>query len=104
MLKGIYIKENLKNGGNKIIIARKGKLNQNDSYNFQLYDGKIINLDKSGNFNLGFAETTYQLSDINFKTRKGKKLGEIKLFLFYCLKKILIIEKNNSLRCGEKIL
>ena len=102
-LKGIYIKENLKNGGNKIIIARKGKLNQNDGYNFQLYDGKIINLDKSGNFNLGFAETTYQLSDINFKTRKGKKLGEIESsFLFYCLKKNINNRKNNSLRCGEK--
>tara|TARA_B100000242_G_scaffold282047_1_gene242965 strand:+ start:407 stop:1534 length:1128 start_codon:yes stop_codon:yes gene_type:complete len=103
LLKGIYIKENLKNGGNKIIIARKGKLNQNDGYNFQLYDGKIINLDKSGNFNLGFAETTYQLSDINFKTRKGKKLGEIESsFLFYCLKKNINNRKNNSLRCGEK--
>ena len=102
-MKGIYIKENLKNGGNKIIIARKGKLNQNDGYNFQLYDGKIINLDKSGNFNLGFAETTYQLSDINFKTRKGKKLGEIESsFLFYCLKKNINNRKNNSLRCGEK--
>ena len=103
LLKGIYIKENLKNGGNKIIIARKGKLNQNDGYNFQLYDGKIINLDKSGNFNLGFAETTYQLSDINFKTRKGKKLGEIESsFLFYCLKKNINNRKNNSLRSGEK--
>ena len=105
LLKGIYIKENLKNGGNKIIIARKGKLNQNDGYNFQLYDGKIINLDKSGNFNLGFAETTYQLSDINFKTRKGKKLGEIESsFLFYCLKKNINNRKNNSLRCGEIFL
>ncbi len=102
-LKGIYIKENLKNGGDKIIIANSGELNQKDNgYNFQLYDGKIINLDKSGNFNLGFAETTYNLSDINFKTRKGRKLSETKSsFLFYCLKKNINKRKDNSLRCGE---
>ena len=101
-LKGIYIKENLKNGGNKIIIASKGELNQNDNgYNFQLYDGKIINLDKSGNFNLGFAETVYKLSDINFKTRKGRKLSETKSsFLFDCLKKNINNRKDNALRCG----
>ena len=104
LLKGIYIKENLKNGGNKIIIAGQGELKQNDDgYNFQLYKGKIINLDKSGNFNLGFAETTYELSDINFKTRKGRKLSETKSsFLFYCLKKYINNRKDNSLRCGDK--
>ena len=104
MLKGIYIKENLKNGINKIIIAGKGELKQNDDgYNFQLYDGKIINLDKSGNFNLGFAETTYKLSDINFKTRKGRKLSETKsTFLFHCLKKYINNRKGNSIRCGNK--
>ena len=104
LLKGIYIKENLKNGGNKIIIAGQGELKQNDDgYNFQLYKGKIINLEKSGNFNLGFAETTYELSDINFKTRKGRKLSETKSsFLFYCLKKYINNRKDNSLRCGDK--
>ena len=104
LLKGIYIKENLKNGGNKIIIAGQGELKQNDDgYNFQLYKGKIINLDKSGNFNLGFAETTYELSDINFKTRKGRKLSETKSsFLFYCLKKYINNRKDNSLRCGDE--
>ena len=103
-MKGIYIKENLKNGINKIIIAGKGELKQNDDgYNFQLYDGKIINLDKSGNFNLGFAETTYKLSDINFKTRKGRKLSETKsTFLFHCLKKYINNRKDNSIRCGNK--
>ncbi len=101
-LKGIYIKENLKNGGNKIIIASKGELNQTENgYKFQLYDGKIINLDKSGNFNLGFAETVYKLSDINFKTRKGRKLSETKSsFLFDCLKKNINNRKDNALRCG----
>ena len=101
-LKGIYIKENLKNGGNKIIIASKGELNQTENgYKFQLYDGKIINLDKSGNFNLGFAETVYKLSDINFKTRKGRKLSETKSsFLFDCLKKNINSRKDNALRCG----
>ncbi len=104
ILNGIYIKEKLNTGENKIIIARKGKLNQNDlGYNFKLYDGKIINIDKKGNFNLGFTETIYELTDINFKTRKDRKLGETKsTFLIYCLKKFLKERKNDILRCGEQ--
>ncbi len=104
ILNGIYIKEKLNTGENKIIIAREGKLNQNDlGYNFKLYDGKIINLDKKGNFNLGFTETIYELTNINFKTRKDRKLGETNsTFLIYCLKKFLKERKNDKLRCGEQ--
>ena len=52
---------------------------------------------------MGFTETTYKLSDINFKTRKGKKLSETKSsFLFYCLKENINNRKDNSLRCGDK--
>ena len=32
----------------------------------KLFDGKIINIDKKGNFNLGFKETTYELIKIKF--------------------------------------
>ncbi len=103
ILEGIYIKEKLKNKGNKIIIARKGELIQTDEgYIFQLYNGKIINIDKSGNFNLNFKETNYQLSDINFHSRKKIKLGEAKsLFLIKCLDKNLLDRKNTALRCGD---
>ena len=103
ILSGIYIKEKLKNKGNKIIIARQGELNQTDKgYNFQLYNGKIINIDKSGNFNLSFKETNYQLSDINFHSRKKFKLGEAKSsFLIKCLSKYLLDRKNITIRCGE---
>ena len=53
ILEGIYIKEKLNNDENKIIISSKGKLIQsNDGYKFKLYKGKIINIDKKGNFNL----------------------------------------------------
>ena len=81
-----------------------GKLNQTGNrYNFQLYNGKIINIDKKGNFNLGFKETIYELSDLNFKTRKEVKLGEAKTsFLFSFLKKNLMDRKNLKLRCGDK--
>ena len=48
-LKGIYIKEKLGKDENKIIIASLGKLNKTkDGYNFQLFNGKIINIDKKG--------------------------------------------------------
>ena len=102
-LEGIYIKEKLKNKENKIIIARLGRLDQTDNgYNFHLFNGKIINIDSRGNFNLGFKETIYDISDINFKTRKDLKLSETKTsFLFSCLKKYFISRKDLKLRCGE---
>ena len=54
-----------------------------------LFDGKIINIDKKGNFNLGFKETIYELSKLNFKTRKENKLNETKtFFLIKLFKKI----------------
>ena len=104
ILEGIYIKEKIENSGNKIIIASTGRLNQaEDGYNFQLYNGKIININDKGSFNLGFKETIYALSDLNFKTRKEIKLGESKTsFLISCLEKNLIDRKNLKLRCGNK--
>ena len=103
ILKGIYIKEKLKNEGNKIIVAKNGELKQSDNgYNFQLYNGKIVNIDKNGNFNLNFKETTYQLTDIDFKIRKKIKLGEAgSSFLIKCLIKHVSERKNSTLRCGE---
>ncbi|OCW77078.1 hypothetical protein AKH19_03815 [Pelagibacteraceae bacterium GOM-A1] len=104
ILEGIYIKEKIENSGNKIIIASTGRLNQaEDGYNFQLYNGKIININDKGSFNLGFKETIYSLSDLNFKTRKEIKLGESKTsFLISCLEKNLIDRKSLKLRCGNK--
>ena len=104
VLEGIYIKEKLNNDENKIIISSKGKLIQsNDGYKFKLYKGKIINIDKKGNFNLGFKETIYELDEINFKTRKEIKLGETKTsFLIYCLNKFINSRKDDNKRCGQK--
>ena len=104
VLEGIYIKEKLNNDENKIIISSKGKLIQsNDGYKFKLYKGKIINIDKKGNFNLGFKETIYELDEINFKTRKEIKLGETKTsFLIYCLNKFINSRKDDDKRCGQK--
>ena len=103
ILEGIYIKEKLENGENKIIIASKGELfKEKDGYNFQLYNGKILNIDGKSNINLGFKETTYELTNINFKTRKDSKLAEIKTsFLFSCLQKYLNERKDKFIRCGE---
>ncbi len=104
ILKGIYIKEKLGKDENKIIIASLGKLNKTkDGYNFQLFNGKIINIDKKGNFNLKFKETTYELSELNFKTRKNDKLGETKSYLLInCLKKFINERKNENLRCDKE--
>ena len=103
-LKGIYIKEKLGKDENKIIIASLGNLNKTkDGYNFQLFNGKIINIDKKGNFNLKFKETTYELSDLNFKTRKNDKLGETKSYLLInCLKKFINERKDEKFRCDKE--
>ncbi len=104
LLKGIYIKEKLKNNEYKIIIASKGELiKSGKGYSFKLSDGKITNFDKKGSFNLGFKETTYELSKFNSKTRKEKKIDETNSFLLLsCLTKYIESRKDSVLRCGEK--
>ena len=54
----------------------------NDGFNFKLLDGKITNIDKKGNFNLGFKETIYEFLKLNSKTRKSNKLNETKSSFF----------------------
>ena len=102
-LEGIYIKEQLNENEKKIIIANKGKIiNDESGFSFKLFDGKITNINNQGNFNIGFQETTYELSKLNSKTRKNIKLDEIdSLYLFTCLKKFIEIRKDKNLRCGE---
>ena len=102
-LKGIYIKEKLNNEGDKIIIASKGKIIQNNGkFSFKLLDGKITNINNNEIFNLGFKETVYELSALNNKIRKSTKINETNSsILFYCLKEYLHIRKNENLRCGE---
>ena len=102
-LKGIYIKEKMVNGGNKIIIASKGKIIQNDTgYNFKLFDGNIATLNVKEKYNLGFKETVYELSDLDNKTRKSTKINETgSMVLFICLQKFISERKNGKLRCDE---
>ena len=103
-LKGIYIKEQIDENKKKIILANKGRLTQNENgFNFELQDGKITNININGTFNMSFKETVYELSDLNTKTRKIKKLNETKsYFLFYCLSKFVNERKNENIRCGEE--
>tara|TARA_B100000674_G_C37831986_1_gene910986 strand:- start:117 stop:1247 length:1131 start_codon:yes stop_codon:yes gene_type:complete len=102
-LKGVYIKEQLSKNENKIIIAKEGKLIQDENgFSFKLTDGKIVNIDSKGNFNLGFKETTYELSKVKSKTRKYNKLSETNsFFLLACLEEFFDERKNNKLRCGK---
>ena len=74
-----------------------------EGYNFKLYDGKITNIDKKGNFNLGFKETTYEIASLSSKTRKEKKLNETSsLFLYYCLENLFSNRKDENIRCGKE--
>ncbi len=103
-MKGIYIKEQLGDEDNKIIIANKGKIIQkNDNFSFKLTDGKITNIDKRGNFNIGFKETTYELSKLNSKTRKYNKLKEANsLYLISCIERFFEKRNDNSFRCIDE--
>ena len=103
-LKGVYIKEKLKDNESKIIIASSGKLNRNsDGFNFKLLDGKITNQVNNNDFSIAFEETNYDLSSLDTKTRKLNKLSEENsLILFSCLKNNFIDRKDlKFIRCGE---
>ena len=103
ILDGIYIKEKLDENTSKIIIASKGKLiknNNDENFNFQLFDGYITNIDGKGSINLKFKESSYVLSNIN-STRQQNKLNEVESsFLFFCIIKYLDKRKDNKSRCG----
>ena len=101
-LKGIYIKENLKNNEKKIIIANEGVLISNiNDFSFKLFDGKITNIINNGSFNLSFKETTYDLTTLNSKTRQVTKLNETNTpFLLLCLERFIDKRKDKNLRCG----
>ena len=102
-LRGIYIKEQLSDGEYKIIVANTGMLIQdNEGYKFKLKKGKITNIDKKGSFNLGFNETSYNLSKLTTKTRKYRKISETQsLTLISCLVKHFNKRKDKEFRCAE---
>ena len=103
-LKGVYIKEKLKDNGSKIIIASSGKLNRNSNgFSFKLLDGKITNQVNNNDFSIAFEETNYDLSSLDTKIRKLNKLSEENsLILFLCLKNNFIDRKDlKFIRCGE---
>ena len=102
-LKGIYIKEQLGDEEYKIIIANTGMLIQDsEGFKFKLKKGKITNIDKKSSFNLGFNETSYNLSKLTAKTRKYVKINETQsLILISCLSKNFNKRKDKEFRCVE---
>ena len=104
ILEGIFIKEKIDNNESKIITASEGKLiKASDGFIFKLLDGKITNIDDRGNFDLGFKETTYELSKINAKTRQENKINETKSYqLILCLEKYFKYRKDTNLRCSKE--
>ena len=106
LLEGIYIKEKIGPEESKVIIASKGQLiksNNDEGFNFILYDGSATNINKKDSINLRFEESVYELSKINSNTRQIRKLNETKsLYLFNCLKKFIDSRKDNESRCGLK--
>ena len=103
-LKGVYIKEKLKDNESKIIIASSGKLNRNSNgFSFKLLDGKITNQVNNNDFGIAFEETNYDLSSLDTKIRKLNKLSEENsLILFLCLKNNFSDRKDlKFIRCGD---
>ena len=104
MLKGIFIKEKLDENESKIITARKGKLIKTaNGFSFELFNGKITNIDRKDSITLNFKETTYELSKLGSNIRQLNKLKETKSsFLFFCLEKFINNRANNKIRCGQE--
>ena len=102
-LSGIYIKEKINKHESKIIVASEGRLlRENNKFSFKLFDGNITNIDKKGNINLKFKETTYGLTKLNSKMRPNKINETDSATLFLCLEKFLNNRKNNEIRCEKK--
>ena len=103
-LGGIYIKEKIDKNESKIIIASKGRLlknENNESFNFKLFDGNITNVKNKETINIKFEESIYELSKINSKTRQINKLNETNSsYLFNCLKEYINLRKDSKSRCG----
>ena len=103
-LGGIYIKEKIDTNESKIIIASKGRLlknENNESFNFKLFDGNITNVKNKETINIKFEESIYELSKINSKTRQINKLNETNSsYLFNCLKEYIKLRKDSKSRCG----
>ena len=103
-LGGIYIKEKIDKNESKIIIASKGRLlknENNESFNFKLFDGNITNVKNKETINIKFEESIYEISKINSKTRQINKLNETNSsYLFNCLKEYINLRKDSKSRCG----
>ncbi len=102
--KDIFLEEN-KNNSSKMIYARSGVLFENEfQKSLKLFDGRIINIDKSKINLFNFDQIDFNLKDLNTKTITVPKVQEIDTkILFSCFFEI----ENNKFelfKCNENLI
>ena len=100
----IYINEKLDDNSFKIIMADRGKvLKLEDQYILKLFNGNIINSNKSNFYNINFKETNYDLSNFSPKTVVQQKIQQIKsAHLFECTYKFYVKKKLDNNVCMNR--
>ena len=101
----IYINEKLDDNSFKIIMADRGKvLKLEDQYILKLFNGNIINSNKSNFYNINFKETNYDLSNFSPKTVTHQKIQQVNTVILYnCVFDFYIKRKIDKKTCPRKI-
>jgi len=91
-IENIYVKDNITKKKAKIVIAQSGKLIKKDeNFYLQLYNGKIINLDKKNSNSFSFDKSEINLSKYKSKTTISPKIQEMKsINLMKCVHSFLL--------------
>lgn len=77
VIENIYIKEIVSDTASRIITSEKGKIFKfDDNYEFILFNGSILDINKNNTYNVNFKETKYDLSKFVPKTVTYQKLGQ----------------------------
>ena len=107
VMENIFLKDKLDNKKYQIIYAKKGKI-INDNNFLVLFDGKLINNNKTNSTVFNFDKTEFNLSKYTHKTTMHPKVQEINTdILFGCIRSIMNKSINNKLfekyfACNEK--
>ena len=92
----VFLKDEFDGNKSRIIIAKKGIIKSKDNnYYLNLYDGKMLNLEKKNSNIIEFSKSEINLSLYSTKTTTFPKIQEIESFeILECLKSFYFNKKN----------
>ena len=106
-LTNIYLKDDRNQNSTRIITAKKGKLISFDKNRyFELFDGKIMNIDKKKITIINFEKTNFDLSKYVTKSTIKFKTQELGIeILLRCVSSFYYLKKyysNDKINCNEE--